>query len=488
MRNAGLGPDDASVVILAPGGEKLVSILGGEWLKPASNLKVVTTIAALELLGPDYEFVTQLRAKAPMVRGAIEGDVVLWGTGDPNISGRFFDGDPTRLLRDWGRGLAKKGLTRIRGRLLVDDSFFDDERFPSTWKPIHRGRPFAAEVSSLNLSDNCVEVGIWPSRPGLPAKVLLTPDSDFVSVRGAPRTVAAGKPSVTIHRPVDSNVLEIGGRVPVRLERWFDNVAVSDPALFFGHSLVGVLRETGIDVEGAVERLAPDAAPEADPDDELASKGERPAELERDEEEPGGGEPRRFSREPRATGFDVILVEHRSSLATDVRVVNKESQNLHAEILLKSIGARIEGEGSIAAGARAEKELLERWGADTSGLVIVDGSGLSHDNRLSTDILSRCLDRARKRPWFEVFFGSLAVGGEDGTLDDRFRQFPRLEGRVHAKSGFIDSVSALSGYLVAGEETWVFSMLFRRLPGGNPAIKLCQERIIAALDASIGGS
>src|SRR5690606_25461096 len=130
---AGVGPDDASVTILAPSGAPLVAIHSEVAFKPAPNMKSIPALAGLELLGSDYEFVTQLRASQSIASGEVAGDLVLWGTGDPNISGRFYDDDPARLLSDWARGLYEKGLRRVRGRLLVDDTFFDDDRFLSSW-------------------------------------------------------------------------------------------------------------------------------------------------------------------------------------------------------------------------------------------------------------------------------------------------------------------------------------------------------------------
>ena len=448
LRRAGLGPRDASITVLAEDGRLVVNIHSRMPMKPASNMKILTTLAALELLGPDHAYVTRLTATAPIEKGVIAGDVVIHGTGDPNISGRFYGNDPLALFRDWASRLRRAGLVVIRGDLVVDDSYFDDVRFLPGWKPIHAGRWFAAEISPLNLNDNCVDVLVVPGEPGGLARVEVTPASPFITVKGAPRTVARGKTRVLIRRGTDSNRLVISGQIRQDRKEWRDHVAVYDPALFFGHTLAATCRARGITIKGRVRRKV---------------------------RVPGAAR-------PPPKGPEFLLVSHKSTLELDLPVINKRSQNLHAEVLLKVLGARFGGEGSVAGGARSLRKFLVGKGIPTDGLVFADGSGLSHDSRLTTEALARALYAARSTAYFERFVDSLAVAGVDGTLRKRFREESQLRGRVFAKTGYITSTSAISGYLRRGSTYRTFSMFFQRLPGGNVAIKRLQERIVAAID------
>ncbi|MCZ6796306.1 MAG: D-alanyl-D-alanine carboxypeptidase/D-alanyl-D-alanine-endopeptidase [Planctomycetota bacterium] len=460
LGSVGLRPQDAAVAVVDANGELVVNLGAHRAVKPASNLKILTSLAALELLGADYEYETRISSTTPLRGGTVAGDLVVRGTGDPNISGRFYDGDPTTLFRTWARRLRRAGLVDVRGDLLVDDSFFDDQRFLPGWKSIDAGRWFAAEISPLSLNDNCIDVLVVPGRAGERARVEVTPESPFVKVTGAPVTVARGKTHILIRRRPDTNEVTVSGQIAARSPEWRDHVAVHDPALFFAHTLVAALRQQGIRVRGQVRRLAaarPGAAKRAGP-----------------APRPGGGKPPL-----------TLLVVHKSSLRLDLPVINKRSQNLHAEILLKTLGARSGGEGSVAGGARAIRLYLERQGIATSSLVVADGSGLSHDNRVTAAMLARALDRARRATYFEIFRDSLPVAGRDGTLAKRFRGEPQLHGRLFAKTGYIRSVSGLSGYLRRDGAYWSFSLLFQRLPGGNATIKRLQERIAATLDRAM---
>ena len=437
------------MTVLTDRGDPVVSIDSSLPMKPASNMKVLTTLAGLEVLGADYQFETQIVATAPLRRGKLAGDLIVYGTGDPNISGRFYDGDVLALFRTWALRLRNSGLVEVQGDLIADDSFFDSVRFLPGWKPSAMGRWFSAEISSLNLNDNCVEVQITPGTPGRKARVEVTPKSPFIEIDGAPRTVAQGKTKITIHRSPTSNRLTVRGQIHHKRKTWSDTVAVYDPALFFSYTLERVLEEEGVDIGGIVRRR-----------DRSGAEPVHPGKL------PGSQ----------------LLVDHKSSLLLDLAVINKRSQNLHAEVLLKTLGARAGGEGSVAGGGRVVRQYLKKLDADVSGLVVADGSGLAHDNRVTTEILARSLNAARDKDYFPTFKKSLPVAGVDGTLAKRFRNEPQLHGRLFAKTGYILGVSGLSGYIQRDATVWTFSMLFQRLPGGNSSVKRLQERIAAAID------
>ena len=487
----GVRADDVSLTVHAGPGERVVDLASDRSMKPASNMKLLTTLVGLDRLGPNYEYETSLSTTASIQDGSVQGDVTIFGTGDPNISSRSSSGqtsagEPLRLFRTWARRLLASGVSRIEGNLIVDDTFFDDERFLAGWKRAQEGRPYSAEVSSLNLQDNCVEIHVRPTSPGHAARVEIIPTSSFLNARGAPSTTAGGATKILIRRTTGTNDLSVTGKIRTRDTSWFDRVAIHDPAMHFGHALADVLRAEGVRIDGRVVRkerpskegvvpASSDASGEARPEPAVSKEGSGDASVPA--EEPGAPQ--------RPDGR--LIVRHTSRLSLDLPIINKESQNLHAEVLLKTLGARFGGEGSVAGGGRAIRAFLREKGLSDAGLEISDGSGLSHGNRLTTGLLTTLLDRARSESYFPVFLASLAVSGEDGTLERRFvrGRHASLRGRVRAKTGYIFGVSALSGYVRRGETRWCFSMLFRRLPGGNASIKRLQEHVVAAIDAAM---
>ena len=459
---------NVSVAVIDSRGRRRVAINAARPFKPASNMKIITSAAALELLGENYLFETQVLSTSPLTGHEITGDIILRGTGDPNISGQFYDRDVTVLLKRWAGELHAYGLRRVRGDLVVDDSFFDGVRFLPTWDRSQEGRGYSAQISALSLNENCVDITIRPSRrPGRQAQVNVVPVCAVVKVHGAPKTTAGRKRSITIHRKTGTNDIAIGGSIGHRSETFSDRVTVDDPAIFFGSVLREVLATEGIEVAGEVRRVAPGEGYY-----HSHSSARKPSRNGRH-----GADGVRASEHR--------LVRHTSSLKQDLPLINKHSRNLHAEIVLKSLGARVLGQGSVEGGERAIRLFLEERGLGTQVLKVHDGSGLSHLNRVSADLLARVLRSVMSEPYFETFRKSLAIAGVDGTLQHRFRQSKDLHGRVYAKTGSIAGVSALSGYLVRGSKTWCFAVLVNGFSKGAKSPSGLQESILVQLDRAM---
>jgi D-alanyl-D-alanine carboxypeptidase/D-alanyl-D-alanine-endopeptidase (penicillin-binding protein 4) len=427
----------------------VVALGADQPLKPASNMKLLTTAAGLTLLTPDHQYETTLTAGGAIRDGVLEGDLTIRGTGDPNISGRFHDDDPLRLFRAWAKTLREAGIAEIRGDLVADDSYFDDVWFLPTWKRAQEGRWYSAQVSPLSLNDNCVDLHVKPTKAGAPAIVQAVPVCDVLSITSAVTTAAQGPTKIAITRKTGTNEITVKGTVSRSAAGWKDYVAVHDPALFFVHSFARVCRDAGIRLSGAVRRI---------------------------ERQPVAAQ---ALRDGRSQG--TVLVRHTSSLRQDLPVINTRSQNLHAELLLKAMGAAAAGEGSIAGGVRAIGAFLANAHIPAAGISIADGSGLSHENRLTARALAAALAFMRRSPHGVLYRDSLAVAAESGTLARRFRSHKALVGNVWAKTGYIAGASALSGYVRRGEKTWVFSILMNHLPRGLTAAEALQERIIAEI-------
>jgi len=447
----GCPAERTGICVIADDGAVQAEVSADTPLAPASNLKLLTTAAALHSLGEEYVFQTTLTATAAPRDGIIAGDLIIRGGGDPNISGRFYDG-PEAVLRAWAKAMHAAGIRTIAGDLVADDTFFDDVRFCPAWDRGQEARWYAAQVSALSLNDNCVDITVTPGAAGQPARVSVSPESPAVSVRGAPVTDAKSRTKIIIARRPDTNEIRISGTIGKGAGPWKDCVAIDDPALFFAHTFAAVLRREGIRIEGAVRRAVRGAADALPPGAQL-------------------------------------LIRHDSPLARALPVVNKNSQNLHAELLLRTMGAVKFGEGSAAAGARAIRACLDTLLVPCEGLVIDDGSGLSAGNRVSARTIGRLLHAARGREWFPHYLGSLSLAGVDGTLKSqrRFRATPQLSGSVHAKTGSIARVSALSGYVRNGERLWAFSLLFNEpLRRKGASMEALQEAILREIHAAMG--
>lgn len=350
---------------------------------PASNAKLLTAAAAVVLLGEDFHFETKIGTTP-------DGALVVTGDGDPNLSGRFFAGDPDRVLRLMARDVAAKGVREVT-ELLLDASRFDDEYVHPGWPRDQVERWYCAPVAALVYNDSCWDVTVYPrTQAGAAARIDVQPALIGASVANRCETIAAGQHVVHVGRGQETD-LEVRGRILRTSAGVSGHVAVRDPVVFFGRGLRAALLAEGVRVTGGVRR----------------------------------------GRAPRQTH----LVAYRSGLRRTLKVMLANSQNLYAECTLKRLGT-----GSFAAGGEAVLRALARLGVSTAGVEVADGSGLARANRVTARALYDTLHALRDRP---IFVEALAAGGE-GTLR---RRYADLGPRVRAKTGTIRGVRSLSGYL-----------------------------------------
>lgn len=463
VRGADLGKGRVSISVRAcddgdgPGRE-IVAIDAKRASKPASNMKVISTGAALHQLGPEFEFETRVVAA--------DDAYVLLGDGDPALGDpEFFhllryrdkDGeqrslDEEKLLDFWAdaiaRDHAKSDAESIR--ILVDDSIFETDGWNGGWNKDDRLRGFAAEVSGLNFHRNTWHFRPNPSSQGRPAWNDMRPEASWLLARSTNKSSkAAPKKGSTawIQRSPEANDLTFRGAVAGRYRPSNAplEVTMHDPALITAELLADRLRSRGVEVTEVGRTI-----------------------LEAARDTPSIG--------PKIKSPIDRLVEH----------CNEQSQNLYAESLLKrTIHARTGDTASWEdADATIKSIARERLGAAADELLvdveIDDGSGLSHGNRVNASFVSAWLDSIQADPSFgELFVESLSEGGvpDDGTLGKRFKGFP--DGyRVEAKSGFIFGVSGLSGFVTAPDgRRWSFSVLCNGVGGHVRNAMNLQERV-----------
>ena len=420
---------------------------------PASNLKLLTTAAAQAGLGDDFKFRTRLFLK-PSGDGAAEVGVV--GDGDPAFGDATLlrrltgpDGwGTTTVFERWADALRNSGVTRVT-TLRLDDSIFDEERDHPNWPPEQKHRWYEAQVSGLNLNVNCVDLHLTRGG-GSRMRLRLDPPTEYVTVVGDVRV--GKKNAVRLARTPGTNDVPIGGETDAREQR--TEVTVDGPTLYFGTVLAETLGRAGITVESV--------------------------EIDR-------GLAERLS-----DGWQLAAV-HETPMATVLSRTNKDSINLYAECLFRRLGHAVTGApGSREAGAAAVLAYLGEAGIDPSGIALDDGSGMSRHSRVTAAALAGALAERFASDDFDAYRDALSVVGSDGTLARRFRDADRrdLHGRVFAKSGYINGVSTLSGYLQGRDGAWyAFSVLVNDSSRGEiwKAHRL-QENVVLALDRSLVGT
>ncbi len=448
-------------------GKALVELNASHFFVPASNTKLFSTALALTRLGPDFTFQTRvLAAAAPDANGAIDGDVRLAGGGDPNLSGRAIPyrtgaatGDPLAALADLAGQLAAKGVTRINGDIVGDDRWYVWEPFGAGWGIDDPLYDYGAPVSALTVNDNTFTLHIRPGAvEGDTAVLELNPAVEYYAIDNRIRTTASGERRIHYERAPGGMMLELWGTIPLGNKGEDLSLGIDDPARYGALAFRQLLRTRGITVTGnAVSRHAypyeaadlrqgsPVAAPDAEV--ELAKRVSAP------------------------------LIE-------DLRVTAKVSQNLHAELDLRAVGKAKRNIGSVEAGLEELKAFLTEIGVPVSGYNINDGSGLARLNLVSPATIVHLLRFMYASPARENFLSILPVGGQDGTLNSRFSA-PELAGRIHAKTGSLSHVSALSGYAQRKRGDWIaFSILVNNYNGPTSEVRAVMDKICELLVVS----
>lgn len=393
-------------------GETLYEMNSARLFVPASNMKLVTGAAALEGLGPDFVFRTDLAVAGSIRDGVLNGNLVVRGRGDPTLSVRFQD-DPRDVFRAWADSLRAHGITRVAGSLVGVDSFFPGPPLGSGWSWDDLHTYYSTEYGALQYNEGAIRVDVYPGRePGMPAVVVLDPATQYVQI--ANRTVtspAGGETRISITREETGAGLVVSGAIAADTTSIGRDVAVRDPTMFFLTALRETLREAGISVEG----------PAVDADE--------------------------LPLEDLSVARAMHLFSHASPpLAEVLPGMMKPSQNWIAETLLLTVGAELRGVGTAREGAAAVDSMVADWGLDADELRMADGSGLSRYNLVSPDFLADLLARMATSAHADLWMASLPVAGEDGTLARRMDD-PPLAGNVRAKTGTLSGVRSLSGYL-----------------------------------------
>lgn len=470
---------------------------------PASNTKLTATAVALGELGPDWRYQTPLYAVMAPGADTVAQALVLMGRGDPTLSERFHDSD-FAVADSLADSVAMTGLRRVDGPLLMDATYFEDLLYYPGWNAGSRGSYYAAPVSGIGVAEGAVPFVVTPGQvPGEPAELyVLGPQGAVVFVDSIVTNTLGARRDLDYERAFDSDTIHIHGSIPLDAEVDTSWVAVNDAARYMGLGLARALTEAGIEAGAPV--VVTDTAdsrrlPVA-PDQDCGMRTCMPIERCHVEESLYDDAPATVCvtlSDPRARevwpdtvplqdGRIAVRVATWSSapISEIVAGILKPSQNWMAEMILKTLGARLQGDGSWEGGVRAEYHyLFGTAGIDSTAIYLRDGSGLTAYNLLTPHAVTTLLAHAMDQPWGPVYREAMAMPGEEGTLE---RRLEGLEGRMAGKTGTIRHVNALSGYLVADDgRTLIFSVLTNGSGIGSSDVRAAIDRVVQAM-TSIG--
>ncbi|MBA3580404.1 MAG: D-alanyl-D-alanine carboxypeptidase/D-alanyl-D-alanine-endopeptidase [Gemmatimonadaceae bacterium] len=414
------GTWSASVVSLTRG-DTLFQANADVPVLPASTMKLLTAAAALDRLGPNYRFSTDiLRDGEVDASGTLNGNIYIRGDGDPAFSRRFHPGKYSEPVDKLARAVAAAGIKRVTGAVIGDATAFDNVLYPDGWLDRYKGASYAARVSALSLAENVLWVTVAPGRSGGAAIVTLEPATTTIGIRGTVRSVAGGGAAVRASYMSDGNI-QVNGRIGVGSPVRRFGLVVNNPPVFTTGAFHAALQNAGVAVSGG------------------AKLGKTP-----------GG----------ATKVASLLSPPLEQL---VAIMNRESINLFAELLLRNA---VRGPGREAQGSAPAAESLlrgffqDKMGTNASTLAVADGSGLSTLDRVSGHQMAELLGYAHTAPWGPAFHASLPVAGQSKLLRRRMRQ-GMADGNLHAKTGTTNNVLALAGYVTSENgEVVAFSFIY----------------------------
>jgi D-alanyl-D-alanine carboxypeptidase/D-alanyl-D-alanine-endopeptidase (penicillin-binding protein 4) len=434
-----------------------------KYFMPASNMKSFTVAAALEKLSPNFRFVTSVYAPAqPDATGTLRGDLTVYGRGDVSFSTAFYEKDYYRGLDNLAEKIFQAGVRRIEGNLVGDESYFTGSPLPTGWEWDDLQWYWGAEVSALPLNDNAVDLTVRPATVGQPCVVSVLPFNLIVRVVNTCRTIAAGKRDLAVKKDLDQNVLEISGTMPAGDRGFYEPVTVSRPAELFVALLKQRLEQKGVVVTGQARVVGGrEKAALA-----VSSSVTAPVQIAQIESPP----------------FSLIAAK-----------TMKPSQNMYTETILWTLGEQLGSKNnpkqtSAERGIAVVGSFLSEIGIPSDGIVQYDGSGLSRHNLVTPSSLVQLYTyMARQSRYSSAWLESLTVGGVDGTLASRFKG-ARTKNNVRGKTGTIDQVSALSGYVTtAASERFVFSIIVNGVSETGTRVSIIDQIVghLASFDGRI---
>jgi D-alanyl-D-alanine carboxypeptidase/D-alanyl-D-alanine-endopeptidase (penicillin-binding protein 4) len=448
-------------------GDTLYEHNGQKLFVPASNAKLFSTALGLSRLGPDHQFTTVAVSTAPASPdGVVSGDLVLLGGGDPNISSRVvpydprksFDRDLTRPLAELAQQVVESGVRRIEGNVVGDDTRYVRQYVADGWSWQDTQWGYGAPVGALGFNDNLIEIFVQPgSAAGQPGRLTLRPELEYYRLDNRIRTAATRTvaQALALERDPASRSVSLWGEISIRSGGRTFSVAVDDPALFAAFALRSELEKRGVEITG-----------------EVTSRHAWPWEH---------NSLKRASFQRKLPQGVAVASIQSARLVEGLRIINKESQNLHAEMLLREVGFAMRNIGSLDAGLAELEDFLVEAGLNKREFDFTDASGLSRKDLVSPAGTVQLLAHMWNSPHRQDYAGSLPVAGEDGTLDWRFSK-TAARGLIRAKTGTLAHVTALSGYATTEDgRNLAFSIYVNNFATATSYVRSIVDRVVLAM-------
>jgi serine-type D-Ala-D-Ala carboxypeptidase/endopeptidase (penicillin-binding protein 4) len=416
-------------------------------LAPASVMKIITSSAALELLGPAYTFKTTVGYTGVLNKrsGLLKGNIIIHGGGDPALGSKYFPDHYSNFLNNWVAEIKKAGIKKIKGKIITDDSYYDYLPVPGKWIWEDIGNYYGAGAYGLSIYDNTYEIHFKTSSEGTPPSInAIIPNecrselSDFLVSSG---TTDEGY----VYAAPYSTAGWMAGTVPVDQQDFVLKASITDPPLFLAKLFNERLKAFGIKISGDPNSL-------------------------------------RLEQNYQAAKVIPITETVSPPLSDIISVLNHESVNLFAEHLIKELGKKFKNNGSTASGAEVMYEFLRSSGIDINGAFIEDGSGLSPFDAINTrELVNLLVYLWNKGKYFNEFYSSLPDAGKNGTLKNSFTD-PVFESRLRAKGGSMTRVRSFAGYFTtASGKKMVFSIIINNYSGPSHVITSAIEENLKEL-------
>ncbi len=420
-----------------------------KYFMPASNMKVFTVAAAMQKLSPSFKFVTSVFANAkPDENGVLRGDLTIFGRGDVTFSPAFGDGDFYKNLDLLVDKIVESGVKKIEGHLVGDESYFRGYSIPGSWKWDDLQWYYGAGISALTLNDNSVDLRILPASKGAACIPQMSPVNTSITIINSCITIG-DKRNLRVTKRLGQDIVEISGTIPAGDEGFAGRIAVSNSRALFIAVLRQRLEQKGVEITGRNRTI--------------------------------------MTPESIATNRIELTKLESAPLSIIAQKTMKPSQNFYTETLLWTLGEEVgdkrdASKTSADKGLAVVKAMLQEIGVAPDSVIQWDGSGLSRHNLVTPNAVVQVYKYMAKSPYALAWNASLTIGALDGTLRNRFIG-TSASANVRGKTGTIDQVSSLSGYVTsASGEKLVFSIIVNGVAQTSMRIKTIDEIVVALSD------